>query len=159
MARVTTFILLLLSISLVACGPYEIDDPQSELTAEDMAYLTPEEKAWLEEARAQRASLSTSPAPALTKTSTTMNKPEVNQPTSSTDLVWHPVHDPKLGMTCEYIPLPADWTVSSQGWDGPGGTMVRMEQGQRYFLEQTPYRSIDQLLQQTIAPEIQKAGY
>jgi hypothetical protein len=159
MARATTCILLLISISLVACGPYEYDDPQSARTAEDMAYLTAEEKAWLEEARAQRASLSTSPAPAPTKTSTTMNQPEVNQPTSSTDLIWHPMHDPKLGMVCEYIPLPADWTVSSQGWDGPGGTMVRMEQGQRYFLQQTPYRSIDELLQQTIAPEIQKAGY
>ena len=159
MARATSLLFLSICLFMVACGPDAFEDPQSELTAEDMAYLTPEEKAWLQEARAQRAGLTTSPAPAQTKISTAMNTPEVNQPTSSTDLVWHPVNDPKLGMVSEYIPLPADWTVSSQGWDGPGGTMVRLEQGQRYFLEQTPYRSIDQLLQQTIAPEIKKAGY
>jgi len=158
MARVTTFFLLSISLLLVACGPTAYEESPSAFTDEDLAYLTAEEKAWLEEARAERASLVGSETNSP-QGSNTMQATKSNRKTSEADLVWHPMQDPKLGMVCEYIPLPADWTVSGQGWDGPGGTMVRLEQGQRYLLQQTPYRSIDQLLQQTIAPEIKKAGY
>jgi hypothetical protein len=158
MSRATTLIYVSICLFLAACGPIDYHDSPSDMMPEDMAYLTAEEKAWLEDARSQRTSRANTVSTQANATAVT-NIAQVHDKTPKTDLVWHPVNDPKLGMVCEYVPLPGDWTVSNLGWNGPRGTMVRLEPGQRYLLQQTPYQSIDQLLQQAIAPEIKAAGY
>jgi hypothetical protein len=74
------------------------------------------------------------------------------------DIVMHPVKDAQTGMVTIQVPLPSNWKVSAQGWQGPAGEAVQEQTGETFNLIQRPIRSIDQVIQSIISPKMQQSG-
>lgn len=80
-------------------------------------------------------------------------------PGNNGKVIMHPNKDPKTGVVSSYVPLPADWKVTPQGWFGPGNTQVGTQQGGSFLEQQRPVYSIDQIIEQDLLPKLRQQGY
>lgn len=81
-----------------------------------------------------------------------------NKPTND-EVIMHPVKDPKTGRNSFYIPLPASWKLSPQGWQGPEGSVVKEQVGGNFNSMQGGILSADQIVQQRVLPTLQQSGF
>lgn len=89
------------------------------------------------------------------KTTSPMN---TTNPFPKDEVIMHPIQDAKTGMVSFYIPLPASWKVSAQGWEGPGQSVVQEQMGGNLNGMQGGIPSMDQLIQYQVLPRFQQAG-
>lgn len=70
----------------------------------------------------------------------------------------HPISDPQTGMVSGYLPLPANWQVGANKWQGPENTAVELRMGGSFSGMQRQVNSIDQILREDLLPQLQQAG-
>ncbi len=70
----------------------------------------------------------------------------------------HTIQDPQSGTIAGYLPLPADWQVTSHKWIGPENTSVELRMGGSFSSMQRQVNSIDQILREDLLPQIQQLG-
>jgi len=68
------------------------------------------------------------------------------------------LRDPQTGMVNMYMPLPADWTVTDNGIEGPDGTLLQEFPGGSFNWQQRQIHSIDQIIQEDINQQIRRNG-
>jgi hypothetical protein len=73
-------------------------------------------------------------------------------------VVMKELRDPQTGMVNMYMPLPADWRVTNNGIQGPGGTTLQEFPGASFTDQQRYVQSIDDILHSDIANLIQQNG-
>jgi hypothetical protein len=85
------------------------------------------------------------------------HRPQSSNFSSGGKVEMRPLIDSKTGRPSAYAPLPANWKLGNT-WEGPGGIKVELRQGGSAMQQQRPIQSIDQLIQQTLMPELKRAG-
>lgn len=83
---------------------------------------------------------------------------EVSSDNSSGGIVMKELRDPQTGRVNMYMPLPADWTVTDNGIEGPDGTMLQEFPGGSFGWQQRQISSIDQIIQEDVSQLIQRNG-
>jgi hypothetical protein len=64
--------------------------------------------------------------------------------TQNGNVKMHPLQDPQTGMVAGHLPLPANWKVTPNKWQGPENTAVELPYGWKFFQHAAPgelYRS------------------
>lgn len=73
-------------------------------------------------------------------------------------LVKHTQKDPKTGLDSGPIQLPANWKVTPNAWISPSGAKAEVRKGSSYASPQYVPQSVDQIIQQELAPKLQQYG-
>jgi hypothetical protein len=85
------------------------------------------------------------------------DRPQSSNFSSGGKVEMRPIVDAQTGKTNAYAPLPSNWKIGAI-WEGPGGTKVELRNGGFATYQQRPLNSVDQVIQQTIVPNLKKMG-
>jgi hypothetical protein len=78
--------------------------------------------------------------------------------TQNGNVKMHPLQDPQTGMVAGHLPLPANWKVTPNKWQGPENTAVELRMGGSFSSMQRQVNSIDQILREDLLPQLQQMG-
>ncbi len=84
--------------------------------------------------------------------------PTFNITKPSGKLTTHTMKDPKTGLNSGPIELPANWKVTQMAWISPSGAKAEVRMGGSYGSPQFVPQSVDQIIQQELAPKLQQYG-
>lgn len=69
----------------------------------------------------------------------------------------HKVVHPQTGIVSSLIPMPSNWKIGNDSWEGPKGSKLGFFQGKSFQGNQ--YQSADQVIQQIMFPQLKQAGF
>jgi len=81
---------------------------------------------------------------------------QIEKDTEFNALIMKELIDPKSGQVTMYMPLPADWQITSNGIEGPDGTILQEFPGGSFNGQQRQISSVDQIIREDIAQRIQR---